>query len=103
MNPLAKGVVTYSACGGPLTPTGFKMPIMTIAATIPNRIGVKILPKRSTILFGVNASHAVMPKNRSVNIANVTFLYEAETNGEAAISNATVAVRGIPKRGPIDK
>ena len=71
--------------------------------TIASNIGVKILPKRSTILFGLNESQIVTAKNTMEKSANANLEYESGTNGETAISNETVAVRGTPKNGPSAK
>ena len=58
---------------------------------------------RSISLDGDIANQKAKPKNNRLNTASATCCCSLGNKGSKPTSNATVAVRGIPNKGPIDK
>ena len=58
---------------------------------------------RSTSLPGDIDSQYATPKNATLNAASPTVFWLSVKNGATAISNDTVAVRGMANKGPMDK
>src|SRR5699024_3619839 len=65
-----------------------------------NKIGVNNWPTRSTILDGFKLTKNAKMKNIAVKISKAV-AQKLPANGSTLISQATLAARGTPKKGPI--